>query len=141
MNMNAFFGEQVRSLPIRQRNKANPTFGPRVSLPMRDNAEHYRQRAAHRRELAEAARDDLVIQQLMELAADFEKEADRLDGENELNLSSTDDCPGGIPSAGRWKDERSARRSGPAESALISVTSFRLNQAPRGLRLAQPYAG
>jgi hypothetical protein len=46
---------------------------------MRDEAEHYRQRAAHCRELAEAARDELVIQRLMELAADFEEEADRLD--------------------------------------------------------------
>lgn len=43
-------------------------------------AEHYRQRAAHCRELAESARDDLVIQRLMDLAADFEEEADRLDG-------------------------------------------------------------
>ena len=31
-------------------------------------------------ELAESARDDLVIQRLMDLAADFEEEADRLDG-------------------------------------------------------------
>ncbi|HEU4956332.1 MAG TPA: hypothetical protein VFT40_01755 [Sphingomicrobium sp.] len=46
---------------------------------MGDEAEHYRQRATHCRELAEAARDDLVIQRLMELAADFEEEADRLD--------------------------------------------------------------
>lgn len=46
---------------------------------MRTEAEHYRQRAAHCRELAEAARDYLVIQPLMELAADFEEEADRLD--------------------------------------------------------------
>ena len=46
---------------------------------MHDEAERYRQRAAHCRELAEAARDDLVIKRLMELAGDFEEEADRLD--------------------------------------------------------------
>jgi hypothetical protein len=51
---------------------------------MRDEAEHYRQRAAHCRELAEAARDDLVILRLMELAADFEEEADRLDSAEQL---------------------------------------------------------
>jgi hypothetical protein len=50
---------------------------------MSDDAEHYRQRAAHCRELADAARDDLVIQRLMELASDFEEEADRWDGDNE----------------------------------------------------------
>ena len=51
---------------------------------MREDAEHYRQRAAHCRELAETARDDLVIQRLMELAADFEEEADRLEAAEQL---------------------------------------------------------
>ena len=46
---------------------------------MRDEAEHYRQRATHCRELAERARDDLAIKRLLELAADFEEEADRLE--------------------------------------------------------------
>ena len=46
---------------------------------MRDEAEYYRQRAVHCRELAKSARDPLAVERLMELAADFEVEANRLD--------------------------------------------------------------
>ena len=45
---------------------------------MEESAEHYRQRAAHCRELAKTATDDVVLQRLIELAEDFEEEARRL---------------------------------------------------------------
>ena len=68
-----------RNAATDEKRRQHESSDPRCGL-MRDGAEHYRQRAAHCRELAESARDDLVIQRLMELAADFEEEADRLDG-------------------------------------------------------------
>lgn len=49
---------------------------------MGESAEQYRQKAAHCRELAETARDDLVIQRLIELAEDLEAEAREIDDRN-----------------------------------------------------------
>ena len=47
---------------------------------MGETAEHYRQRAAHCRELAASATDQLVMKRLLELADDFEEEAREIDG-------------------------------------------------------------
>ena len=67
-----------RNAATDEKRRQHGSYASRCGL-MRDGADHYRQRAAHCRELAESARDDLVIQRLMELAADLEEEADRLD--------------------------------------------------------------
>ena len=51
---------------------------------MEETAEHYRQRAAHCRELAKTATDVVVIQRLIDLAEDFDAEARRLEEETPI---------------------------------------------------------
>lgn len=60
----------------------NPTLRRSFMLAMGDEATEFRLRAAHCRELAKTARDEVSCRELNNIADELDAEADRIDAEN-----------------------------------------------------------